>query len=287
MWVRPPDITFLGVEEPQNGTSEVTVQTNGFLINFDLDVRSLPPLSFSLVHSLIIYPSTFFRFASSIPIVSLKNRVASKKKKQLQVALLLTSSNIVFGATFKEITATAFYPTNKTQSIGGGQMTHVKIPKYSNDTLHFPFTIDYTTTIDPGLLIVTDIATKCGFLGTGGTEDLTVDYTIKLGLNIAGVIISPSFSSSASFACPLTESGSYFLSSAYLPSPLSVRGYFCHSFADSHPRFIDSTEVAGFLGSSGLSGLTSSLGTRSQHEDFAWDEKRRWAEDLMKLLKRI
>lgn len=37
VWVKPPEVSFNGIEAPESG-SEVTVQTNGFLINFRLNV---------------------------------------------------------------------------------------------------------------------------------------------------------------------------------------------------------------------------------------------------------
>lgn len=47
----------------------------------------------------------------------------------------------VFGANFELITAKAFYPTNTTSPIGGGQLPNVDIQKNSNTTIHFPFAI--------------------------------------------------------------------------------------------------------------------------------------------------
>jgi hypothetical protein len=50
----------------------------------------------------------------------------------------------VFGATFQRITAKAFYPTNDTSSIGGGQLNNVEIKAHKNTPLSFPFAINYT-----------------------------------------------------------------------------------------------------------------------------------------------
>ncbi|BGP22877.1 hypothetical protein JCM10295v2_001768 [Rhodotorula toruloides] len=110
-----------------------------------------------------------------------------------------------FGADFNSIDATAYYPTKPTSAIGGGSLTNVLIKKNSNSTVHFPFSINYTTSYDPNLSVLKDIATKCGFLG-GQKSQLTVNYKVKTSVKVIAVTISPSFSSSASFDCPLNES---------------------------------------------------------------------------------
>ncbi|KAK6908453.1 hypothetical protein I203_102454 [Kwoniella mangroviensis CBS 8507] len=71
-----------------------------------------------------------------------------------------------FNADFKEITATAQYPGNNTNTFGGG---------------------------------------KCGISG-GTKQDITVDYDLYLKLKILGVTVSPTISNSASFECPITAS---------------------------------------------------------------------------------
>lgn len=81
----------------------------------------------------------------------------------------MTNPNF-FGASFDSITATAFYPSNKTAPLGGGTMNDVKIKSHSNTTIHFPFQVNYTTTLDPNRQILTDLATKCGFLGTTASQ---------------------------------------------------------------------------------------------------------------------
>lgn len=98
----------------------------------------------------------------------------------------------VFGVSFREIKAVAQYSTAPTVDLGGGVLDNVDIKKYSNTTILFPFTINYTLSEDPNFAIVKDIATKCGFLGSTTKEDLTIDYTITLGLKILSSVISPS-----------------------------------------------------------------------------------------------
>ncbi|KAK4705342.1 hypothetical protein P7C70_g853, partial [Phenoliferia sp. Uapishka_3] len=47
LWTRPPDVTFNGVEAPANG-SEVAVQSNGFLLNFQLNIGVINPNFFGV-----------------------------------------------------------------------------------------------------------------------------------------------------------------------------------------------------------------------------------------------
>ncbi|GAA5947243.1 hypothetical protein JCM3765_001587 [Sporobolomyces pararoseus] len=155
LWVKPPDVSFNGIEPPQNG-QEVSVVGSGFNINVRLNIG-------------VINPN-------------------------------------FFGANFDKISATAYYPTKPSDAIGGGTLSDVKIPKNSNSTIHFPFSINYTTSYDSDLSVLKDIATKCGFLGSGGEQDLKVNYKVETKVKVIAVTVSPTFSSSASFACPLSES---------------------------------------------------------------------------------
>ncbi|KAM0754026.1 hypothetical protein T439DRAFT_169808 [Meredithblackwellia eburnea MCA 4105] len=140
LWTRPPDVTFNGVEAPASG-SEVTTQSNGFILNFQLNIG-------------VVNPN-------------------------------------FFGVTFKEIKATGAYSTAPTKNLGGGSLSDVTIPKNSNTTIHFPFTINYTLSQDSDLSIAKDIAKKCGFTGSTAS-DLTIDYTVTLSLKILSTVISPS-----------------------------------------------------------------------------------------------
>ncbi|GAA5930806.1 hypothetical protein JCM1841_000191 [Sporobolomyces salmonicolor] len=169
VWVRPPDVSFNGIEAPSSG-SEVSVTTGGFDLNVRLNIG-------------VINPN-------------------------------------FFGANFDRIDATAYYPTKPNTAVGGGSLSNVDIKKYSNTTIHFPFAINYTTSYDSDLSVLKDIATKCGFLGNS-PSDLTVNYKVQTKVKVIAVKISPTFSSSASFACPLSESDlSSFLGSSSLSSLL-------------------------------------------------------------------
>ncbi|GAA5871667.1 hypothetical protein JCM3774_003012 [Rhodotorula dairenensis] len=133
-----------------------------------------------------------------------------------------------FGAHFSRVHATAYYPTKPNDAVGGGTLTNFDIKKHSNSTINFPFTINYTTSYDSDRTVLQDIAQRCGFLGGTATQ-LKVNYKVKTEVRVIAVSISPTFSSSASFDCPLTES-----------------------------------DITGFLGSSGLSGLLNGSKVRER-----------------------
>ncbi|KAH8915254.1 hypothetical protein BT69DRAFT_1286631 [Atractiella rhizophila] len=110
-----------------------------------------------------------------------------------------------FGASFEKITAQAYYPGFDDVALGGGSLNDVTIPSHSNNTIHFPFSINYTSSLDPSLQILQDLIKKCGFTGQKAT-DLEVDYKLTLKIKVVLFSISPSFHSSAKFPCPLDES---------------------------------------------------------------------------------
>ncbi|GAA6023680.1 hypothetical protein JCM10207_008747 [Rhodosporidiobolus poonsookiae] len=144
-----------------------------------------------------------------------------------------------FGAKFNKIDATAYYPLRKDTAFGGGSLTNVEIKKNSNSTVHFPFAVNYTTSYDPDLTVIKDIAEKCGFTGSTKSQ-LTVNYKVKTSVKVIAITVSPSFSSSASFDCPLSED-----------------------------------DITGFLGSDALSslGLSGLLGSSSRLRERALDER--------------
>ncbi|OCF73204.1 hypothetical protein I204_06434 [Kwoniella mangroviensis CBS 8886] len=110
-----------------------------------------------------------------------------------------------FNADFKEITATAQYPGNNTNTFGGGTLYNLNFVGYTQSTFDFPFTLNYTLSKDPNQVILKDLISKCGISG-GTKQDITVDYDLYLKLKILGVTVSPTISNSASFECPITAS---------------------------------------------------------------------------------
>ncbi|KAH9454142.1 hypothetical protein Pst134EA_013229 [Puccinia striiformis f. sp. tritici] len=110
-----------------------------------------------------------------------------------------------FGASFSKISAKAYYPLNKTAALGGGELENVDIKPHSNTTINFPFQINYTTTLDPNRAILADIASRCGFLGNPKSP-IKISFDITLRLKVLAISISPTFSSSNTFSCPLKQS---------------------------------------------------------------------------------
>ncbi|KAF9013996.1 hypothetical protein BDQ17DRAFT_1396083 [Cyathus striatus] len=112
-----------------------------------------------------------------------------------------------FAVSFKQIKAEIFYPTSdgNDTAIGGGNLTDVVFHSHSEQNITFPFSIDYKTSLDPQSLILVDIGTKCGVIGSS-KSDITVNYKITLGLKILFVTISPTVQNTVSFACPIDDS---------------------------------------------------------------------------------
>ncbi|QRW00193.1 glycoside hydrolase family 28 protein [Ceratobasidium sp. AG-Ba] len=121
----------------------------------------------------------------------------------LNLAIGVVNPNF-FAADFSAIQAKAFYP-GVSQQIGGGTLNNINFPSHSDTSFLFPFSINYTESIDPNRAIIKDIAVKCGFIGNT-KSDIPVNYQLTLKLKVLGLTISPSFSGSASFSCPLQAS---------------------------------------------------------------------------------
>ncbi|KAG8933285.1 hypothetical protein FRC02_012184 [Tulasnella sp. 418] len=109
-----------------------------------------------------------------------------------------------FGAAFRTIEAKAFYPPLQPQ-LGGGILDNVNFPANSETTFLFPFSIVYTTTIDPTNILMKDLVDKCGIRDPSVTSKLKVKYELSLALRILVATINPSFSGSADFDCPVTR----------------------------------------------------------------------------------
>ncbi|CEQ39921.1 SPOSA6832_01480, partial [Sporobolomyces salmonicolor] len=235
--VRPPDVSFNGIEAPSSG-SEVSVTTGGFDLNVRLNV-SIPLLSLCPRIVLLLIECRVRADRRHQPELSVSSSSVASPR-WLSTGIPNSGSLAVFGANFDRIDATAYYPTKPNTAVGGGSLSNVDIKKYSNTTIHFPFAINYTTSYDSDLSVLKDIATKCGFLGNS-PSDLTVNYKVQTKVKVIAVKISPTslcvrrsvflsrqavderltFSSSASFACPLSESDlSSFLGSSSLSSLL-------------------------------------------------------------------
>ncbi|KAA1102565.1 hypothetical protein PGTUg99_017051 [Puccinia graminis f. sp. tritici] len=151
---------------PPTAGNQVDLQPNGFLLNFDLNIG-------------------------------------------------VTNPNF-FGASFSKISAKAYYPLNKTAALGGGELENVEIKPHSNTTINFPFQINYTTSLDPNRAILADIASRFHHhhdcRGTYSivlgslSRPIKISFDITLKLKVLAITISPTFSSSNTFSCPLKQS---------------------------------------------------------------------------------
>jgi LEA14-like dessication related protein len=129
---------------------------------------------------------------------------ASTTSLTINLALPISVKNPnFFAAAFKTISATAYYPINNV-AIGGGSKDDITFPSNSETTFNFPFSIDYTQAKDPDRTILNDIANRCGFTGNS-RQKINVKYVITLKMKILAFTISPSFSGSTGFDCPLTQ----------------------------------------------------------------------------------
>ncbi|KAI5121649.1 hypothetical protein M0805_002725 [Coniferiporia weirii] len=106
-----------------------------------------------------------------------------------------------FSVSFKDIKVNLTYPINN-MDVGGGEKDNVVFHSHTQLTFDFPLTLSYNLTEDTNEAVLKDLLSKCGITGT--KEDITVDYKITLGLKILFVTISPSFSNSFNFECPIT-----------------------------------------------------------------------------------
>lgn len=154
MWVRPPDISFNGVQLPTD-SSAVQASANSLEIFVDLSIGVRNPN--------------------------------------------------FFGASFKSITAKAFFPP-LTSQLGGGELSNINFPANSDTNFLFPFNITYSMSEDPNNILVTALVDKCGIKPGTSVQQLTIQYDLTLSLRILAITISPSFSGTASFDCPVTQS---------------------------------------------------------------------------------
>ncbi|ORZ21239.1 hypothetical protein BCR42DRAFT_407142 [Absidia repens] len=112
----------------------------------------------------------------------------------------------VESVTFSNIEAKAFYPNlagldlSKTP-IGGGNKSDVHISSNGVTTIIFPFTLEFDALGSTTKPIINDLLNKCGITG-GEKQDITINYDVTPNINIIGIPISFTISSSSSFACP-------------------------------------------------------------------------------------
>ncbi|KAL9559241.1 hypothetical protein MBANPS3_000508 [Mucor bainieri] len=104
-----------------------------------------------------------------------------------------------------DLTAKAYYPINGSMvQIGKGYLDYQFIPKKSDINFTYPFQIDYNPSDPNSRYLLSSISDKCGF--TGNTpSDIEISYDVSLNAQVLFVHVSPTISSSASFACPFQK----------------------------------------------------------------------------------
>lgn len=74
-----------------------------------------------------------------------------------------------------------FYPINNTD-VGGGSLNGLEIKSNQQTNFTLPFSLNYTTAIDPNFSILTDLADKCGFTGSAA-QQIKVNYEIHVSVS--------------------------------------------------------------------------------------------------------
>ncbi|KAJ7271905.1 hypothetical protein B0H12DRAFT_1091939 [Mycena haematopus] len=161
-----------------------------------------------LVVTILLTLALFLRppsisFGNVVPMASDVQLTSNGINLNMGVNISVENPNF-FNVNLKKINAQIFYPINDTP-IGNGTAKNVVFGSSAETNFTFPFSINYSTSIDPKNLILLDLAEKCGILGTT-KSDLTVNYKITIGLQILFVTISPSISNTFNFPCPLSQS---------------------------------------------------------------------------------
>ncbi|PAV24018.1 hypothetical protein PNOK_0108600 [Pyrrhoderma noxium] len=121
-----------------------------------------------------------------------------------------------FSVNFKKIVVDLTYPINNTD-VGGGEKDNIVFKSHTQTTFQFPFTLTYNLSDDTNKSVLEDLLSKCGITGT--KENIDIDYKITLGIRILFITVSPSFSNSFSFECPVDSND---LSSLLSGSGISI-----------------------------------------------------------------
>ncbi|SAM09517.1 hypothetical protein [Absidia glauca] len=86
--------------------------------------------------------------------------------------------------------------------VGGGYLAYQELPKYSDFSFIFPFSIVYDPMTDPDQIILNDLADRCGLTG-GEPRDLSIAYTIHVTAKVLFVSVHPTINSQSTFPCPI------------------------------------------------------------------------------------
>ncbi|CAL1704740.1 unnamed protein product [Somion occarium] len=131
----------------------------------------------------------------------------------------------IFSVKFDEIKADVFYPLNTTR-FGGGSLKDLTIKANQRTEFTFPFTLNYTDSIDPNGAILSDIMTKCG---GNKANNLKVDYTISLDFKVIVIPIKPTINNNIAIPCSLLIDG------LGAPSAVVEAGWVAFSITFSRP----------------------------------------------------
>jgi len=118
------------------------------------------------------------------------------------VAISVNNPNYV-SVDFSSIVADLFYPINNTH-IGSGEADHIDIKSNHRTNFTLPFSLQYSTSLDPNGAILDDLAKRCGVDGAS-TGDLSVNYKIHLDFKVLSIPIKPTISNTFNLECPLTK----------------------------------------------------------------------------------
>ncbi|KAE8223528.1 hypothetical protein CF319_g3459 [Tilletia indica] len=121
----------------------------------------------------------------------------------MTVDITVANPNAI-SATITELEAVGYDQVRPTVPIGQGKITNVIIDKNANTTFTLPFLVSYDSSSDGDRSLITDIATKCGWLS--GTSPSNLDFTFKMNahLSVLSLAIPFSFAVSPSFKCPIS-----------------------------------------------------------------------------------
>jgi len=108
-----------------------------------------------------------------------------------------------FTAGFQQISAKAWYPLTGVE-VGGGETNNIAFAANTETSFKFPLAIVYSQAKDPNGAMLKDISDRCGFTGNP-KKNIDVKYTITLSIRIVAWTITPSFTGTTGFACPLTK----------------------------------------------------------------------------------
>lgn len=119
---------------------------------------------------------------------------------QLNLSVTITNPSY-FSIGLRDFEAQAFWPGVDTE-LGSSELDDIDFGSNSKTTFPVPIEFAYSPSLNSSSEILSDIIDKCGLTSGSTKGDLTVDYTINLGVRILGVTVHPKISKSASFECP-------------------------------------------------------------------------------------